>query len=422
MMTKGLISIYGSIILFAAIHFILSGTGQTERAMMATFIGGSAMILMAWAIWLSTRPKWLEDWFGGLDKIYVAHKFIGVSILLLILVHFFAIPKLETAQRLPPVGLAAITGWLATPFGMISMILIILSIVISLNRKIPYHIWIKPHKLMGLLYIAVFIHMLLSPIELFNGKSASGMLLFLVGLFGSGAYIYRQFTRNKRMQDYKLTAINQLERATELVLTPTSGQNVTFKPGQFGFISLDQAGFNEPHPFTISSAPHENNLRFTIKVLGDFTRRIRDQLKLGANAKIEGPYGRFNMQIANKHQIWIAGGVGITPFLSAMRDMQIEDNRNITLFYCLQEKNQALFLDEFEAKFTNSPNRQLIILQSNHKQFATIDVIKKQVGDDLSGFDIFLCGPKPMVNGLKKSFKKAKIASSKIHSEAFEFR
>lgn len=421
-MTKGLIAIYSSLILFAAIHFLLSGTGQTERAMMATFLGGSAMILMTWAIWLSTRPKWLEDWFGGLDKIYQAHKFIGVTILLLILIHFFAIPKLETAERLPQVGLAAITGWLGSPVGMISMILIILSIVISLNRKIPYHIWIKPHRLMGLLYIGIFIHMLLSPIELFNGKSASGMVLFLVGLFGTGTYIYRQLTRGKRATAYKLTAINQLERATELILSPTSGQKMDFKSGQFGFLSLDQKGFDEPHPFTISSAPQEDDLRFTVKVLGDFTRRVRDQLKLGTTAKIEGPYGRFDMQIANKNQIWVAGGVGITPFLSAMRDMQMDDERNITLFYCVQEKNQALFLDEFQAKFSDAPNRQLVILESNQKQFATIEAIKQQVNEDLSNFDIFLCGPKPMVDGLTKSLKKANISSAKIHKEAFEFR
>ncbi len=421
-MTKGLSAIYGSIAFFALLHFGLSATGQTERAMAATFIGGSAMILMAWAIWLSNRPLWLENWFGGLDKIYLVHKFIGVSILLLILIHFFAVPKLEAADRLPPAGLSALTGWLGSPVGMISMILIILSIVISLNRKIPYHIWIKPHKLMGLLFIAIFIHMLLSPVEIFNGKSASGIMLFLVGIFGTGAYFFRQFNSGKRAIEYKLTAVNQLERATELVLTPSTKQKIDFKSGQFGFVSLDQKGFDESHPFTISSAPSEGELRFTVKVLGDFTRRVRDELKVGAKAKVEGPYGRFNMQIANKDQVWVAGGVGITPFLSAMRDMKVEDDRNITLFYCVQETKQALFLEEFNAKFGDCPNRKLVILESNHKQFATTEIISEAVKGELNQYDIFLCGPKIMVDGLKKSLKKAKVSKNKIHSEAFEFR
>lgn len=421
-MSKGITSIFASLGIFAILHFLLSNTGQTERAMLATYIGGSAMILMTWALFLATRPLWVENWFGGLDKMYQAHKLIGVSILLLILIHFFAIPKLETAERLPAVGLSAITGWVATPFGIISMILLILSVVISLNRKIPYHIWIKPHRLMGLIYIGIFIHMLLSPIELFNGKNPSGMALFLVGLFGTGCYIYRQFNRDKNSKNYKLIAINQLERATELVFEPSDKQKLDFKSGQFGFVSMKQEGFDEPHPFTISSAPNEQELRFTIKVLGDFTRRIRDQLSVGETAKIEGPYGRFDMQITNKTQIWVAGGVGITPFLSAMRDMQADDDRNITLFYCVQQKNQALFLEEFEQKFDNSSNRKLIILESNHKEFATMDIIKQHVGANASTADYFLCGPKPMVEGLKKSLKTAKIAKAKIHSEAFEFR
>ncbi len=421
-MSRGVGYILATIILFAGLHFGLSWNDLSMRAMITTFIGGSAFILMAWAIVLAARPGWLETAFGGLDRMYQIHKFIGVNILLLMLVHFIGIPKLDAAQRLPAEGLSAATGVPGGIVGMITMILLILSVVISLNRKIPYHIWIKPHRLMGVLFACVAFHMFLSPPQIFNGKSASGMFLTLIAAIGIFAYLYRQIARNRKAVSYKLEVVNKLSRATEIVLAPSSDAKIEFSSGQFGFLTLDQKGMEEPHPFTISSAPSDNNVRFTVKVLGDFTRKVRDELKAGISAKIEGPYGRFNMDAGGDHQVWVAGGVGITPFLSAMRAMADDDSRNITLFYCVQERDQALFLEEFEAKFSDHKSRKLIILESNNKEFATVDLIKETAAYDITQPDYYLCGPKPMIDGLKSALKKEGTSKDKIHFEAFEFR
>lgn len=420
-MSRGTAYIFASIVFFAAIHFGFSGTGIALKSGIATFLGGTAFMLMAWAIVLSTRPSWLENAFGGLDRMYQNHKLIGVSVLLLILAHFFTIPKLDAAARLPATGLSAATGIMGSPVGMISMILLILSVVISLNRKIPYHVWINPHRLMGLIFGAILFHMLLSPEQLFNGKSPSGIFMLIVGIIGVVAWLYRQFARNRGCNTYKLDEVNKLERATELVLSPDGCAPLKFRPGQFGFLQLDKKGFREPHPFTISSAPGEGRLRFTTKVLGDFTRRVRDELNPGVSAKIEGPYGRFDMDIKNRTQVWVAGGVGITPFLSTMRDMQDDDDRDITLLYCVQEKDQALFLSEFEEKFTTT-NNKIILLESNNKEFANLSSIKAAISHDLKEANYFLCGPKPMISGLQKTLKSAGLPAGQMHHEAFEFR
>lgn len=233
-MSKGVKIILGSLVAFAGLHFGLSWGDQGLRAMIATYLGGVALILMCWAILLSVRPSRWENMFGGLDKMYLVHKMMGVFILVLILVHFFAIPKLDIAARLPAEGFAKWVGVPASPVGMITMILLILSVVIALNRKIPYQIWLKPHRLMGVLFALATFHMLLTPAQLFQGKSASGIVLLLVGIIGVSAYLYRQFVREKPRHAYKLEAVNTLERATELVLTPT-GSAMAHKPGQFAF-------------------------------------------------------------------------------------------------------------------------------------------------------------------------------------------
>ena len=66
-----------------------------------------------------------------------------------------------------------------------------------------------------------------------------------------------------------------------------------FEAGQFAFVTIEAEGFREAHPFTISSGAGEGRLHFTMKVLGDYTRRVRDGLSVGADAAVDGAYGRF---------------------------------------------------------------------------------------------------------------------------------
>lgn len=420
-MSNGVKIILGSLVVFAAVHFGLSWGEHGVRAMIATYLGGVALILMCWAILISVRPSRWEDMFGGLDKMYLAHKMMGVAILVLILAHFFAIPKLDVTDRLPAEGFAKWVGVPAGPVGMVTMILLILSVVIALNRKIHYQTWLKPHRLMGVLFGLAVFHMLLTPTQLFYGKSVSGMVLFVVGIVGVAAYLYRQFVREKPRHAYSLEAVNTLERATELVLTPT-GAAMDHIPGQFAFLRIREKGFDESHPFTISSAPGADKLRFTTKVLGDFTRRIRDDLQPGAAAVIEGPYGRFDMDIPTRAQVWVAGGVGITPYLSAVRAMKPGDDREVLLIICVQETEQALFLDEIKDVFAGQDNKTVLVLQSNEGEFCTSDLIAEKLGGSLADRAFFLCGPRPMVDGLKKGLTKAGVSAADIHNEAFEFR
>ena len=92
------------------------------------------------------------------------------------------------------------------------------------------------------------------------------------------------------------------------------------KAGQFLTLKMERAGiWSEAHPFTISCAPEDPLLRLTIKKAGVFTSAIPG-LKPGDKVLCAGPYGVFCKDIENKGDIvMIAGGVGITPFLSVLR-------------------------------------------------------------------------------------------------------
>lgn len=415
---RGVILIAAIIATFFMVHIGLAPAPHTPRVIMSTAIGGTAFLLMTTSIFLATRIRVAEDFFGGLDRMYQVHKYCGVIAGTLVLFHFLGVPK-ELPSNIDPELFPLVPS---APLGMVALILLILSLAITLNRKISYHRWRMPHKAMGLVYFLVIGHFMTIPAIFFERFNYSGLILITAATIGVVSYFYSMFGMNKKTgKRYKIDAVNHLERATELVLSPI-GDKLNFTPGQFAFIEIQGKGWNEPHPFTISSASGDNKLRFTLKVLGDWTRKIREALKAGGEVIVRGPYGRFDSAQAGNKQVWLAGGIGITPFLSKLRSIKKSDPREITLLYGVREQKEALFLEELKKLCKALPNTKIVLLESNKGQFVKVDVMKNKLKLPLDSYDFFLCGPKPMLNGIIKDLKIEGISRDKIYSEAFEFR
>lgn len=415
---QGIYAIIGVIALFIALHWAFAPDHHEPRTTGTTMLGGIAFLLMTTSILLSTRLEAFEDWFGGLDRMYQVHRVAGVTALMFVLVHFFGVPK-----ELPPgVDPAANALFPSVPLGMLSLIMLVVLLAVALNRKIAYSRWRPSHRLMGLIYFAVIGHFMTAPGIFFERFSASGLMLIAAAAVGVIAYLYSVFGMNRRTAlPYEIEAVNPLERATEVVLKPLQ-RALDHRPGQFAFVEVQGKGWSEPHPFTISSAPGEDRLRFTIKVLGDWTRKVREELQPGARVQVRGAYGRFDMANAGKKQIWLAGGIGLTPFLSTIRAMQPGDDRQIHLVYAAREKNDAIFLYELEARAAELGNITLVPLFSDEGNFARVDMMKVKLPDPLESYDYFMCGPRPMIDGLIKGLRKEGVPRHRIHTEAFEFR
>lgn len=415
---QGPLAILALILVYIAIHF--GGAGERFDPSIAgpVMLGGVAYLLMTASLVLATRASFLEPMFGGLDRMYQVHKFCGIFSLLLILPHFFTAP-----DALPEWADPATNSMIpSAPMGMLAMILLVLSLVVTLNRKIRYSTWRPMHKAMGLVYLLATLHFFLAPDAFRDAFGPSMPIILAAAIVGIISYLYSIFGMNRKTAlDYTIDEVNTLERATELVLSPSTSK-MQHKAGQFAFIEIEGKEWNEPHPFTISSAPGEDNLRFTLKVLGDWTRKVREELKPGTKVKVRGPYGRFDTANAGNKQIWLAGGIGITPFLSTLRDMQPGDPRDIHLVYATRSSQDALFLDEIKDIAARLGNVKLINLFSDDGHFARVEKMKEKVPDALGDYDYFMCGPKPMIDGITKDLRSEGVARKRIHTEAFEFR
>ena len=405
------------------------------------YFGALAALCMSVAMLLAARPRCAEGAFGGLDRMYLLHKYLGVAALVLVLVHLatgmggddddaaaLAAPVAAESEVVdtdagPDESEDDLDGIIG-PLGMFSAIGFILLIVVTLNRRIPYHKWIVSHKFMGLFFALVTGHI---AVVLLEGSriplaSAPGLVLATVVPSGLVAYVYTQLIRPRwRARTFSLEAVRTVGRATELVLRPDESM-FEFTPGQFAFVEIGAPGLREAHPFSISSGAGEGHLRFTVKALGDYTRRLRDHVHLlGARVRVEGPYGRFNPLGGLDRQVWIAGGIGITPFLSVMRSLDPEHGKTVHLYYCVREAKEAVFWDELTQRAILG-GVSLHRIETETGARLGVERLVADLGEDLTRWDYFLCGPRPLTSAISEGLRRREVPARRIHDEAFELR
>jgi predicted ferric reductase len=210
---------------------------------------------------------------------------------------------------------------------------------------------------------------------------------------------------------------------TEVVLRAKRERMQKHRAGQFLFVHFPgQKTLNESHPFTISSGPGEDVLRLTIKACGDYTRHLFSHLQTGMDAVVEGAYGMFNYKTGGQKQIWVACGIGVTPFLSFIRDMQGGLVHDVDFYYTVRHPEEAVFTDEIKAAAKQNPRLKAHIRFSSTDGSLTVEEIVKNAGGSLREHHVYLCGPLPMVRALEGKFMEAGVPAGSIHYEEFNFR
>src|SRR5690606_9388973 len=195
-------------------------------------------------------------------------------------------------------------------------------------------IWRWWHKLSGPLFLVVVLHWLSfpSPIRL---ESAPGIWLAAWSVLGAAGALYKLllYPLVTRQAEYEVVAIDPGKAAAHIQLKPVA-HPVRFVPGQFGFLRMKHDGLREPHPFTIASGSGgDGRVDFVVRALGDFTSRLVARVRPGMRADVYAPYGRFTRRAGAACEAWIAGGVGISPFIAWLKDPAREDFDGVTLFY-----------------------------------------------------------------------------------------
>ena len=225
---------------------------------------------------------------------------------------------------------------------------------------------------MGVFYVLGVVHGIMVE-SLIQELPITRVYVFGMSFIGIAAWIYKAFLFNffNKKLDYRVTAVNDLgHQITEVVLKPVK-QELSYLAGQFAFFKFPSISNKEQHPFTLSSHPYDNTLRITVKGLGDYTNGFSEKLKVGDKAIVEGAYGHFSSSYIKETDLfWIAGGIGITPFLSLVKD--IHPNK-VHLYWCVNKEEEAVYADELKEAAQKNPNFQFTIWSSEKSGYLTAD-------------------------------------------------
>lgn len=229
-----------------------------------------------------------------------------------------------------------------------------------------------------------------------------------------------------------LSGHEQIARDTH-VFHFTKPKDFDFKPGQYGGFTLinppekDARGITRR--FTFLSAPDDPEIAIASRFRPDASafKKILMQLKIGELVKLAGPSGNFTLhEDAQIPAVFLAGGIGITPFYSMLRFNQAHRiARPIFLFYGNQDQEDAAFLNELHALQKTLNDFQLIPTLKiappsweGERGFITKDMIKRYV-PDVSKPIFYVCGAPTMVTVYQELLLEMGVASSQIKVEDF---
>lgn len=419
------------------------GSGGSVFTFRSPALQGTGMLAisaMSVAMVLATRPIFFEPWLGGLDKMYRLHKWLGIAALVMAISHWLWVeaPKWLTTigwlvrparvARVP--STEVLPAWqtllhsfrdTAEGLGEWAFYAIVLLIALALWKRFPYRRFFQTHQFLPLAYLVLVFHAVVL-INDSNWMQPIGWLMALLLSAGSvSAVMVLLGAVGRSRQAIAVVDGTSLPAGDDVLAV-----NVRLKSrwsghqaGQFAFVRFDQG--EGAHPFTITSPwLGDGRLVFLIKGLGDYTRKLPNLLHPGDLLRIEGPYGCFNFISDKPRQVWVGGGIGITPFMARLQQLAVQPD--------------GKFIDLFYATATPRDGVVALLMAAAEAVGAKLHVVVESVDGRLNAerlcaavpewrsADVWFCGPAQFGKTLRHDLIIKGLDGRDFHQELFNLR
>lgn len=412
---------------------LLGGGFWSLRGEFVLVSGLILFVVMSVIMFLSTRPKWLEQRMDGLDKMYRVHKWLGISCILWLACHYLSekLPKWNWVRAIvdfPPrvkkgtddVFIPSELIGFAKGIGEYAIWIFGFLVLVALLQRIPYHKFRWIHKIFPVLFLFLIAHALtLMPEQWWF--SIVGIWAIFWAIIGGGA-AFLSLTGHigeKRKYKGKIAAILAFPEndLVQVDVRLNENQVMSYRAGQFAFLTFSV--LEGAHPFTIVSYDGQSRMiRFAIKGLGDCTNHLVEQLKVDQNALIEGAYGCLDFADENP-QIWVAGGIGITPFLARMDALIKQGGRKENIyFFCSFKFYQDLYPLDLKQRCVEAG--VVLHLAFSHEEGGerwSAQKIQAACPNVVQRASVWFCGPDRFGKAIREN-----LQSVSFHGELFRFR
>ena len=311
---------------------------------------------------------------------------------------------------------------------------VILIVVSSLWRKkfrLAYDWWRLSHGALASLVLLIGLFHILQ-VGHFTGPWWKKAVIIIFAGGALGLVIHSRLIKPYILTKFPYRVADVIEEnadVTTLVIEAVDHDGMHFKAGQYAWITLGDTPFSlQQHPFSFaSSADEPTRLKFSAKALGDWTETWPD-VKVGANAYLEGPYGSFTIRWDSPcGAVFLAGGIGVTPIMSMLRTLADRgDERPYMLFYANPSWEVVVFREEIEALKERLNLEVIHVLEEppddwdGEEGYVEPDVLDRHLPTPHDEYFYYICGPRPMMDMVESELVSRDIPLPMIMSERFE--
>lgn len=364
------------------------------------------------------------------ETVFVLHKLLSVYAWIFVTIHILAlffdeylgfsfteifIPFLSHFKNVPVgLGILAFYGFL---------VIIISSLFFRLKHR---RAWRLLHYITYPTFFLVMVH----GIKTGSDTAAFKELYWITGLIFGALVIYR-LAYSYITKEYR-AVIKKIEKPASNViildLTLPDNEKLKFKPGQYVSLALynKRGGTGLRHHFSIASSPGDKNIRLGIKIFGNFTQELARK-KEGDEIALYGPFGDFVFDERKmKDVVFIAGGIGVTPFMSAFRyaiDKKLSNK--MTLLYSNRTADETIFLEEIKDMARQNPNFKPYFTVTNEiapRGFEHGMICQATMQKFIANFSrkyFFICGPAPFMEAMADCLRSCGVPENRIRREFF---
>ena len=402
----------------------LGGTATAMFTSLASLSGLFASEAGILGLVLITRTPQLERRYG-LDRMFNWHRLLGEAMAIFLVVHI--VTSIEAWAN--PGGIVNavkdLTGREAymalTTVGTVMVLFVTVSSLKAVRAKFNYETWYFIH-LMAYVGLAFsFSHQIVIGADFMHDELArwfwvgihAALVLWII--WGRWGTLVKSLTHPLRVASVRPEA----NGVVSLTLTGSNLRSHRAASGQFYYLrDLSPGRWWRNNPFSLSSEPSTDALRFTIKDRGDASRAFT-QIPVGTRVAIEGPYGVCTPDLVGSDKVLlVAGGVGIGPIVSFLE--QLRPSSQPVVLYRAHSQSEVAHADELDKLVTERGGRLHVLVGPRHTlkvadPFAA-DVLTKAI-PDLATRVVVVAGPESMIKAVQHGARDAGVPAERIHAE-----
>lgn len=380
------------------------------------------------------RIPTLEKAFGQ-DRLAHLHRWVGFTSFNLMIAHIGLITWGYAAGRLSatPETIWTLTwdypGMLLALAGTLCLVMVVVTSIKAARSRLRYESWHLLHLYAYLGAGLALPHQLWTGQEFLNSTASTVFWWSLWGAAVGAVLVWRialplHLSGRHRL---RVTSVrNEGNGSVSIYLTGHRLGDLSVLPGQFfTWRFLGRSGWTRANPYSLSAAPDGKSLRITVKDLGDGSSALR-HLRPGTHALVEGPYGRLSPRARTRRSVVLIGaGVGITP-LRALAEGLDYGPGEATLIY--RYATEPLFVSELEVlraerglhvQLLPGRRRRSDSWASEGFGAASDLAVLQTCAPRLRESDLFICGPKPWADLVRRTALAGGVPPDRIHIESF---